>query len=76
MNVKYRMFLMMIGVCAAAVGRARSAELVLAQNGRSDYRIVIAEDASPSTKHAAEELQRFLKQITGAALDRRVVDRG
>jgi len=58
----------MIGVCAAAVSRARSAELVLAENGQSAYRIVVAEDASPSTKHGAKELQQFLDQMTGAEL--------
>ena len=68
MSVRNRMFLVMVGICTSAVGRAQSAELVLAENGRSAYRIVVAEDASPSTKHGAEELQRFLKQMTGAEL--------
>ncbi len=68
MSVRNRMFLVMIVVCAAAVGRAQSAELVLAENGRSAYRIVVAEGASPSTKQGAKELQRFLKQMTGAEL--------
>ena len=68
MSVNNRMFLVMIGVCAVAAGTARSAELVLAQNGRSDYRIVVAEDASPSTRHGANELQKYLKQMTGAVL--------
>jgi len=43
-------------------------ELVLADNGQSAYRIVVAADASPSTRHGAEELQTFLEQITGAKL--------
>jgi len=43
-------------------------QLVLAEGGRSEYRIVTAADASASTRHAAAELQRFLKEITAAAL--------
>ena len=40
--------------------------LTLAKNGRTDYRIVIASQPSPSVFHAAEELKRFLGEITGA----------
>lgn len=40
--------------------------LVLADKGATDYVIVLADDASPSTKYAAEELGRFLKEMTGA----------
>jgi hypothetical protein len=47
---------------------ASGEELVLAEKGQSEYRIVVADAASPSTKHAAEELQRFLEQICGAKL--------
>ena len=36
--------------------------------GKSEYRIVIAADASPSTQYAAKELQTFLKQISAAEL--------
>ena len=41
-------------------------DLVLADGGKSDYQIVLADNASPSTRHGAEELQTFL-----AANDRR-----
>lgn len=47
---------------------AEGAELVLAEGGQSPYVIVIAEGASSSTKHAAEELQHFLAEMTGARL--------
>ena len=60
--------LTLLGACAAAAGNARADELVLAENGQSLYRIVLADDASPSTKHGAEELQNFLEQISGAKL--------
>jgi hypothetical protein len=42
--------------------------LVIADNGRSDYTIVIAADASDSEKHGAQELQMFLEEISGARL--------
>lgn len=43
-------------------------DLVLAEQGRSAYRIVLADDASPSTKHGAEQLQTFVQQMTGVKL--------
>jgi hypothetical protein len=40
----------------------------LAEEGRSDYTIVIAKDAPVPVKFAAEELQKYLLQITGVRL--------
>jgi hypothetical protein len=47
---------------------ATAADLTLADGGKSEYRIVIAADASPSTRYAAKELQTILKQISAAEL--------
>ena len=47
---------------------ARAGDLILADGGKSEFRIVIAADASPSTQYAAKELQTFLKQISAAEL--------
>jgi len=47
---------------------AQSDEIVLADGGQSSYRIVVAGDASPSTRRGAEELQKFLEEMTGAKL--------
>ncbi len=47
---------------------AEAAELVLADGGKSAFQIVVAQQAPPSTRYAAEELQRFLEEITGARL--------
>jgi hypothetical protein len=64
----------MVIACAAAAGTAKAqsapsgGELVLAEKGRSTYRIVLAANAPPATRFAAEELQRFLKEISGAEL--------
>ena len=40
--------------------------LKLAENGSTRYSIQIAPDANLVTVHAAEELSRFLEEITGA----------
>ena len=37
------------------------AELVLARKGQSQYRIVLAANAPPSERYAAEELQGYLE---------------
>jgi len=51
---------------AAAV--PAQADLTLAAKGKSAYRIVVPANAIPSERYAAEELQRYLEQITGARL--------
>ncbi len=51
---------------APAAGHAQP--LVLAENGRSAYTIIIPQEASPSERYAAEELQRWLKESSGAEL--------
>ena len=61
------MLLVIVAVSALAA-QAAPGELVLAENGRSAYRIVLPQDASPSVKHGAEELQMFLQQMSGAKL--------
>ena len=40
----------------------------LVKQGRSDWRIVIATNAAPAERYAAEELQRYLERISGARL--------
>ncbi len=42
--------------------------LVLAKRGKSSYSILISEAASPSEHRAADELQRFIEEMTGARL--------
>src|SRR5262245_20272524 len=44
------------------------AGFTIADKGRSRYSIVIAADAIPSERYAAEELQRYLERISGAKL--------
>ncbi len=40
----------------------------LVVHGKSSYTIVIGQSCSPSEKHAAEELAKFIAEISGAAL--------
>jgi hypothetical protein len=57
-----------VSILAWGANVARGDELVLADGGKSAYVIVVADDASPSTKHGAEELQKFLEEMTGVKL--------
>ncbi len=64
-----RMMFVFIAIASCPFTSALSAaDLVLADGGKSDYQIVVADNASPSTRHGAEELQAFLAQMTGAKL--------
>lgn len=56
-----------ISLLVAGLGQA-SAPLTLVENGRSPYRIVISEQASPSERRGAQELQRFLEEMSGCKL--------
>lgn len=47
---------------------ATTEPLLIAENGETEMAIVISENAPEPTRYAAEELQRFLKEITGAEL--------
>ena len=42
--------------------------LVLAQDGRSEYRVVIAESAHPQIKAVAEDFVRIFREMTGAEI--------
>ena len=71
---KLRIAIPIGGICALIFAVAgcvsgthpEMAGLMLAKGGGSDFRIVLADDAPPATRTAAEELQRFLGEITGA----------
>jgi hypothetical protein len=53
-------------LAAVQLGPEAEAGLRLADAGRTSYVILVQRDAAPPERHAAEELARFLKQITGA----------
>ena len=46
-------------------GAVQAGGAVIVRNGRSDYRIVTPDRATPAIRTAAEELQGYLAQITG-----------
>ena len=52
----------------ASTALAEESGLSLAANAGSQFTIVRPADASPSQIYAAEELQRFTKEVTGAQL--------
>jgi len=52
---------------SARVGGANK-RLTLVERGASTYSICVSETASPSEKHAAAELQKFVEEISGARL--------
>jgi hypothetical protein len=54
-------------LCLVMVASA-SADVTLADKGKSNYRIVISANAIPSERYAAEEMQRYLEKISGAKL--------
>ncbi len=59
-----------LGLSACATGpRGEAGGIVVAKDGAAHGRIVIAVDAPPATRHAAEELQRFLGEMSGAQLE-------
>jgi hypothetical protein len=67
--MRIRLAIAMFSIVALySAGIASAGELVLAENGRSPYRIVVADNASPSTQYAAAELQKYLQQMSGAKL--------
>jgi hypothetical protein len=59
-HVLLPVFLLIASTCQA--------RLTLVDHGTSDYRIVIAADADSAVRKAANELQHFLAEMSGAAL--------
>ncbi|MFA0750369.1 MAG: hypothetical protein SLRJCFUN_000772, partial [Candidatus Fervidibacter sp.] len=57
-----------LSLLIVAIGGKAMANIMLAEKGKSAYRIVIAANALPSERYAAEELQRYLHRISGALL--------
>ena len=55
-------------VMMAVVMNTRASAFPLVKDGVTKHTIVVSKDASPSEKHGAEELQRFIKEMSGATL--------
>ena len=67
MNKKVLVLAWVVAAIVAALFWMSQSPLLF-KNGQSEYAIVLCDDASVSEKTAAEELQDFLKQISGAEL--------
>jgi hypothetical protein len=57
-----------LGLARRSAPAAVAQGVLPADHGRSDYQIVISLTASPTEKHAAQELQTSLEQVGGARL--------
>ncbi|MFC1541789.1 DUF4838 domain-containing protein [Candidatus Latescibacterota bacterium] len=62
------LFITILIVISGCTTMQKEKEILLIRNERSKHRIVIAENASPSTIHGAMELQSHLYKMTGAEL--------
>src|SRR5262245_13815566 len=56
----------LLAVLALSAAAEPSSPLLLADGARTSYRIVVHRDATAPERHAAEELSRFLREISGA----------
>ncbi len=68
-----------VWVCASILaltlaGTGARANVTLVSDGKSDYCVIVAKNASPSEHRAAAEFKKFIAEITGAHL--RDVDDG
>ena len=52
--------------CALASSLPAQAAVTLAQDQKTSYTIALADDAIPAEKTAAQQLQKYLQQVTGA----------
>lgn len=59
---------LILAILAIAAFRADAAKITIAADGRSDYSIVIPSKPSPAEKLAAEELSKYLEQMSGAKI--------
>ena len=58
--------LLSVALGASAILSSQAKELTLAENGKTDYKIVIAAKPAKQIKYAAQEMSKFLNEITGA----------
>lgn len=65
---------LLVAECLA--GSAHATGLTLAEQGKASASIVVAEDAGPSVRHAAEELRKFLGEVSGAEFELRHEKKG
>ena len=64
----HRLIMVLISVFVLCATMPLSAANTLFRNGKSKYRIVVATSASTSEQTAAEELQKYIREISGVEL--------
>ncbi len=70
-NIHTRRYSAWLGGCLLGLVMAATtaaADVTIADNGKSKYRIVLPADAIPAERYAAEELQHYLATMSGAKL--------
>jgi len=61
-------FMLLAVVLSTTCAIAQNATLHLAQNGKTSYVIALANDSIPAEKTAAEQLQKYFQEVTGASI--------
>jgi len=59
---------MLLGCSVLASLAVGATPLTIVKNGKSDYKILIAPGGTPSMRHGAEELQRYIQEMSGVKL--------
>src|SRR4029079_18226968 len=62
-----RLLICIISVCFVP-GVALAQDNWLVKDGHSDYSIVVAPDAPPAVRRGAQEIQKYVEQMSGAKL--------
>jgi len=57
-----------LGVLGGSTCFAAASELTIAQDGKSEYSIIFPRQASPAVKLAANEIQKYVEQMSGVKL--------
>lgn len=65
--MKFRHSLVACGIFFLAVLSCHGSSFIF-QNGKTDYRIYVAPDATPAEKNAAAEFQKYWKLATGTGI--------
>lgn len=65
--MKFRHSLVACGIFFLAVLSCHGSSVIF-QNGKTDYRIYVAPDATPAEKNAAAEFQKYWKLATGTGI--------
>lgn len=63
-----RRFFFLLFFCGTILPFSAFANMILCDEGKSDYAIVISQNAPSPERHAAQELQHFLQEISGASI--------